>query len=331
MHIPLPEQFSDPAALAFACELARHVHEPDVVLDFASVQFVYPYGTLVIAHAIKNFTTRRWVSNLKTSVVGHQQKCAAISYLRYFGFFRYINVAGATDEEAPGGGRYLPVTVLNRSTLNSTRPGAVFQDAIEECSYRLARVIFPRQVEQSAINMLSYCFRELIRNSFEHANVSTCAIMAQRWDNGVAEVAIADRGIGIFRALAAAHSLTTPDDAVRFALRPGISSAAGSGTGSKWDNTGFGLYVVSQLGKKFGSFAMLSAERYINPASETDVLKRIPLPGTLVKLRVATRDQEYWPEVLDGIVAAGESEAKLIPGAVTSASIGSKKSNTWQS
>ena len=159
--------------------------------------------------------------------------------------------------------------------------------------------------------------------------MATCAVMAQRWDNGIAEVAIADRGIGVYRALSQAHKIETPDEAVRQCLRPGISSGAQKQTGSQWDNTGFGLYVVSQLGKRYGSFSMLSAERFINPAQGSSPLQQVPLPGTLVKLRVRTQDPEYWPDVLREIVSEGESEAQKTPGAIATASAASKKSNTW--
>lgn len=331
MLLPLPTQFNDEAALAFACILADYAETPDVTLDFRSIQFVLPYGTLVIAHAIKHFTAKRRVHGLKTFV--KLDSSNAISYLRYFGFFRYINMVSEEERtEAPGGARYLPVKVINLSTLIPQAEAGHFQDSIETTSDQLARVIVPRAADQSAVDMISYSFRELIRNSFEHAEVSTCAVMAQRWDNGIAEVAIADRGIGVFRALSRKHAMNDADGAVRHCLKPGISSGTDRHTGSQWDNTGFGLYVVSALGQRYGSFAMLSSERFINPArpdQHDQPLRTVPLPGTLVKLRVRTGQAESWADVLRDIVAAGEAEARVTPGAVVSASAASKKSNTW--
>jgi hypothetical protein len=331
MQIPVPDNFNDPSAIAFARLLPHHLQEAEVQFDFRPVRFVCPYGALVIANAIKHFSTSRRASGLKTSVqLGEKLTTGAISYLRYFGFFRYINVAGEMNKEsAPGGARYLPVKILNLESLRPVKGTGQFQDTIETTSDSLARVIFPKTADQSAIDMLSYCFRELIRNSFEHAQVATCAVMAQRWENGIAEVAIADRGIGVYRALSQTHKIETPDEAVLRCLQPGISSGAQKQTGSQWDNTGFGLYVVSQLGKRYGSFSMLSAERFINPAQDISPLQQVPLPGTLVKLRVRTQDPEYWPDVLREIVCEGEAEAQKIPGAIATASAASKKSNTW--
>jgi hypothetical protein len=328
MHLHLPTHFNDGGALQFTSALNRGINDPTVVLDFRTVQFVYPYGTMLVAQAIKQAVAHRRVRGMPTEVVGHNYSSDAISYLRYFGFFRYINVDDAREDIAPRGGRYLPLTVLNRTALASARPNDEYQAAVEECSQKMARVIFPGPNHQSAIEMLSYCFTELVRNTFEHAEVFTCAVMAQRWDNGVAEVAVADRGIGVMKALAKAHRVNTPDEAVRLALRPGITSRAQQATGSKWDNAGFGLYVVSQLGQRFGAFSLLSSERHFTSIGEQGILRRVPLPGTLVKLRVSTKTEEDWCRVLTDIMDAGEREAKSTPGATTSA--GRRKSNSLE-
>ena len=44
--------------------------------------------------------------------------------------------------------------------------------------------------------MVSYCLREVIRNVFEHAQTDTCTVMAQRYSDGAAEIAIIDNGMG---------------------------------------------------------------------------------------------------------------------------------------
>ncbi|MFM2399414.1 MAG: hypothetical protein RL341_1571 [Pseudomonadota bacterium] len=153
--------------------------------------------------------------------------------------------------------------------------------------------------------------------------------MAQRWDNGEAEVVIADHGIGIHKSLSQVHAVQSEEESLRLSLKPGISSGASRATGGVWDNTGFGLYVISQLGVRYGAFSLISSQRVLaNPTSPAP-LPSIALGGTIVKLRVSTRDAEYWPNILANIVRGGEAEAALIPGAIRSASGGSKKSNTW--
>ncbi len=330
MLVAVPSTFDDRRAVAFANDLPGFEAEPELVIDFSPLNWVYPFGTLVIAHAIRQVIIRRRSRGLQTHVQGHQAVAGAVSYLKYFGFFRYIGVnAGLDVNAAPGGSRYLPVTLFNKAGLAQRQGTRLLQDTLDEDCRRLAQVIFSKPEECSAADMLGYCFRELLRNSFEHANVSSCAAMAQRWDNGLAEVVIADHGIGIYRSLSQVHEVQSEEEALRLALKPGISSGASRATGGVWDNTGFGLYVVSQLGVRYGAFSMISSERVLANPTSLVPLPSIALSGTIVKLRVSTNDAEYWPNILANIVKDGEAEAALIPGAIRSASGGSKKSNTW--
>lgn len=328
--VSIPATLDDQRSIAFANSLPTFDGESEVVIDFRPLEWVYPFGTFIAAHAIKSFSTRRRKLGYTTHVIGHAISHGAVSYLKFFGFFRYIGVnVGLDVNEAPGGRRYLPITVLNKSALLQQDGDGVLQDKLDfECG-RLARVIFPRKDEEPAADMLSYCFRELMRNSFEHARVSACAAMAQRWDNGIAEVVIADHGIGIHRSLNEQYPSASVQDSIRLALRPGISSAAHKGTGSEWDNTGFGLYVVSQLGAKYGSFSLLSSEYMFTDVASASPLCPVAIGGTIVRLKITTSDAEYWPNILSNIVSTGEKEAQSIPGAVAAASGGSKKSKSW--
>ena len=95
--------------------------------------------------------------------------------------------------------------------------------------------------------MLSYCFREVIRNVFEHANCGECSVMAQSWSNNIAEVAIIDRGVGIKKSLSSTYNIVTHVDALKLAVKPGISSGSVLSTGGKWGNEGYGLYILSLL------------------------------------------------------------------------------------
>ncbi len=158
---------------------------------------------------------------------------------------------------------------------------------------------------ESAAIMLSYCFREIIRNAFEHAKVEKCSVMAQHWANGFTEIAIADRGIGILDSLGQAYSVSDAPTALNLALQPGVSSALHMDMDSQWANTGFGLYLVSELGRRYGNFSIISSEYFLSPA-RADISQPIPLKGTLVKLRLNTADADYWPNILESIVKEGE-------------------------
>jgi len=326
MKILLPETFDDAGALRVAPELMRATEVHDLTLDFSQVNYVYPFGTLLIAQSIRFVRHLRQRRGLVTRAIIPGTNGTAISYLKYFGFFKHIGYnVGHEVNEAPGGKRYIPISVVNANSLDDAGPNSVMQDEVVATSNRLASVIFSPTEEPSAVDMLSYCFREIMRNSFEHGNVEKCYALAQRWYNGYVEIAIADLGQGIFGSLGEVMSVENSVKAIELALRPGISSAAHLGDAEdRWANTGFGLYVVSELGARYGDFSIASSHAYVCPRSGARAEQAVAAPGTVVKLRIRTDDAEYWPNILANIVAEGEARAKREGAPIVRASGGSR-------
>ncbi|MFZ5841967.1 MAG: ATP-binding protein [Pseudomonadota bacterium] len=246
-RLSCPQTFSDENVLRFLQVLESATLTPDAYIDFKPIRFVYPFPTLASALGVRKFVRERKRLGLRTLPIGSDSKDAAISYLRYIGFFKFIGVdSGNNPGRAPGSSRYLPITVLKRSELLSQKiRNESIQDVIDSQSDRLARVLFPEPENEGPSIMLSYCFRELIRNVFEHAEVDTCIAMAQRWQNGEAEIAIADEGIGFLSSLRKSYMVESPDEAIRLAMLPGYSSGLTRATGSRWDNSGYGLYDLA--------------------------------------------------------------------------------------
>ena len=324
MDFLLPSRFDD-EHLVVVNQLQVLNDIPELVLDFRPVNYVFPFATLAIAIAIRELLEKRRAIGLSTTALGTELNYGAISYLKFFGFFRAIGFpVGNAPNDAPGGSRYLPITIITLEELKNASAGRPFQIEIDSQSDRLAKVIFSEDENIGAAMMLSYCLREIIRNSFEHAGVNRCYVMAQRWPNGDAEITIADRGIGIHESLRHQHNMASVDETISLALLPGVTSGAARATGSDWDNTGFGLYVTSELGRRYGDFTLLSSNRLLKRQDNIDTFSEIPISGTIVKLRINTRDGEYFPNILKNIVADGESIAMNINGAVGSASKMSK-------
>ena len=204
--------------------------------------------------------------------------------------------------------------------LESASTGEQYQNQIDRRSDHLSQVILPDEDNSGAAIMLLYCFREIIRNSFEHAGVNKCFVMAQRWYDGDAEITIADRGMGIYDSLKQKHAVTSPENALKLALMPGITSGGDRATGSEWDNSGFGLYVTSEIGKRFGNFSILSSNKLLLNAGQNNPTKDVPLHGTIVKLKVNTNDGDYFPNILKQIIGEGEKIALNISGSIKTAS-----------
>lgn len=324
MIFKLPTRFDDSI---FSCiEQLQNFHdENDLVLDFSPIGYVFPFHTLAIAISIRELVEKRNTNGLKTTAIGYGSNVGAISYLKYFGFFREIGLPiGNPPGQSINRKRYLPITIIERNKLEEAAQGKPYQYQIDYLADHLSKVIFPGNDNEGAAIMLSYCFREIIRNSFEHAGVAKCYVMAQRWYDGDAEITIADRGMGVYESLRKKHVVASPESALRLALMPGITSGDDRATGGEWDNSGFGLYVTSQIGKKFGNFSILSSSKLLENAGQDDVVKNVHLNGTIVRLKVNTKDGDYFPNILKQIIDEGEELAKSISGSVKTASNMSK-------
>lgn len=162
--------------------------------------------------------------------------------------------------------------------------------------------------------LLSYSFVETIRNVFEHAGTDTCVVMAQRYQGRRAEIVIIDGGRGIHDSLEEAFPGISAEEALARCIQPGITrNVADTGRG-KWENEGFGLYVLSELGRRTGSFSVWSSG-FIHTVTKRGVTTEPtpPLRATAIKL-VVNVDNFDVPNLLANIVQAGERQN--VPGAV---------------
>ena len=329
MEIFLPRNFEDADIVKFLNELEQYKDEENICTNYSKVEFVKPYATLLLAVGMRDFLRYRFNKGLKTTSKGQKENRTALTYLQHLGFFQYIGLnLGKKPNEASGSSTYIPITQLSAEQFDIE--GKRLQEVIDTESDRLAKIIYPGEENVMRAIMLSYCLREIIRNVFEHAEVNECFVLAQSWRNGIAEIAIADRGIGLYESLKEAHALKNQQDAVKIALQPGITSDTGPDNDDKWQNSGFGLYVVSELGLMLGDFAIASNGKIM--FSDHGVISwfDVPIRGVAVKLRMDTNEAEYWPNVLNNIVEKGEEIAKTIPGSKRKASKMSKmRDDVW--
>ena len=70
-----------------------------------------------------------------------------------------------------------------------------------------------------------------------------------------------------------------------------------------------GLYMISQLGQKYGQFTFSSSGHALSIQEGKLDWQRVPVLGTAVKANIGTEDGDYWPNILNQIVEAGEGQA----------------------
>ena len=104
----------------------------------------------------------------------------------------------------------------------------------------------------------------------------------------------------------------------------GITSGGDRANVSEWDNSGFGLYVTSEIVKRFVNFSILSSNKLLLNAGRNNPIKDVPLHGTIVKLKVNTNSGDYFPNILKQTIVEGEKIALNISGSIKTASKMSK-------
>jgi len=315
MKIELPKKLDEDEVAEFLSVLSNNRDIPETInLDFSAIKFARPFGTLISAEAIRLLKAYRLKKGLKTMClrdgIVDPPFSVACSYLKHIGFFKYMGwAAGKEPAEALGGESYLPITIQKSIEFGLKQSSKELAESIKIKSYQLSRIVFDAEDAQE---ILAYCFREIIRNALEHSGVSRCSIMAQKYQGSVVEIAVIDSGCGIRASLSQAFPNIDALSSLNYAIQPGVSSTVVKKHSNQEDdiNTGFGLYVLSELGKLYGEFVLWSEEQEIvvNRYFEKKTNLRSYLRGTAVKIRLDTTDGEYFPNLLKSIVDAGEAK-----------------------
>ena len=98
--------------------------------------------------------------------------------------------------------------------------------------------------------------------------------MAQRLADEV-EIAILDEGIGIRASLEKRFSVPSAGEALRMAVSPGVSCVRGANSDPDVENAGFGLFVLSKLGRDTGEFRLTTRGASLCLSGKKDRLSRI--------------------------------------------------------
>jgi len=283
-----------------------------VIVDFSQTRFALPLGALMFVSAYRRFRTQ---DQLEMRMEGINFDVAAHGYLGHMGFFKAMGAPfGKRPGESPGSETYVPITILDMSDLETAHKSKLLDQydeppigsLVDAESMNLAKLV-TQDLRPNINRPIAYCFREIIRNVFEHSGERKCAFYAQRWNNGFIEVAIADRGKGIHESLRSKHQVDSHRDALMTAMLPGVSTGTDSAEG-QWANSGFGLFVLSELGKNLGSFSLCSGNTSARAAdgSVSYVEYSASFCGTAVGLKIKQLSPTRFRRLLDEIIIRGE-------------------------
>jgi hypothetical protein len=305
--ISLPDELNAGTALTFASDLDRCSSAPDLVIDFGALRSAEPFGLLLTGATLRALFRARNHQGVNAS--GVQAGNPAHEYLAHIGFFQWIGIpVGKAPGAVRGGVAWLPVTTLTRAELDRriSETGKPLGSVIQQECERLSKLL--TQSDQLKINRpVAYCLREVIRNVFEHANTDRCVLCAQTTADGNVELAVIDQGRGIRRSLGERLALVSDEQALRAAIQAGVTCSPSEDLDNPWGNSGFGLFVLSELGRDLGIFRIISGQAGLCVTDGQSRFEAASFIGTAIQLRLRRRPGTSLVNFIETVIARGES------------------------
>ena len=280
-------------ALQVVADFALFDVGKSVRLNFSQTRHFEPFGMLLVGSAIRRL--QAVASKVGTNVTVETTGIEDDGIAAHLGFWRSIDVKIGREVNADAGKEsYLPIRRIEVAELYKSSAGRdpLASGVIEECASGLAKILC-RPRSKPLQEALTYSFRELIRNVVEHAMSPTIWVCGMSWPKrDFVQVAILDEGRGIRRSLAdnEAFAFETDLKALEEAIRPDVSRNLGRQRSDEYlanweeqrhdrphsyfENSGYGLFLVSSLCREAGQFHVASGSAYLG------FLGSAQLPGT---------------------------------------------------
>lgn len=273
--------------LKFSKELAG---TDQIVLDFSRTGFAVPSGMLLLASII----SRANADGRIATTMGETPN----DYPANMGFYEACGL-NVPKRDAPGSATYYPITKHDVVAMReiAARSGKPVGEHVNIFVGRLAYLI-TRETRGDLFLTVKYCLREIIRNVAEHSESEHLLVMGQFWpQKREFSLAVLDEGIGLRRALSGNPKFASLDSdlsAIRIALLPSTSGKKiydgrefdDKDAEGEWGNSGFGLYMTSQIARRSGTFVIGSGDSRVEIRGRKKVNGGYGLPGTLVSLTV---------------------------------------------
>lgn len=298
------------------------------VIDFSKLGWSEPFGMLYFARQLRTFADRR--KPAKFRAINHERH----GYLGHMGFFKTFGLPfGNTPGQAAGNDRYIPLTsLLIRDLHIEAGQGAIdVREVIETRAVQMATIL-ARGEAGRVHQTLSFSLREVLRNVIEHANADHIWYCAQYWpEKAEVELALLDQGQGIRSSLSRNPHLRirSDEDALRLAIVPGVSGVAYAGGRQRrtdeWANSGYGLFMTSELCARGGSFMICSGATALLREGKREVVLGANFCGTALRLKMYVPAIEELGATLAALSKKGKSiAAEFAPDATVSASKSSR-------
>jgi hypothetical protein len=292
----------------------------NIVVDFSRYHHASIFDLVFMAHQMRAVQIKR---NIKIEASNHEH----MTWAQGMNFFT-VSGSDWASSFAPTSGdgfNYIPMTVIDCNGHGSALSRREMNEQIDGQAAMIAKVLL-HLGSGAAYDTIQYTFREIIRNIFEHSGAKSFIIAGQYYPKHKnVQIVIADNGQGIPNSLrwnkAFAH--LSDKDALNIALMPGVSgnaAALSTAPADIWQNSGYGLYMISRLARNRGLLNIISGKHSVflrqseNYQESKENAAISNFSGTLIRVGLPIDDENLAPK-LKQWAEEGKEIAKDIAGA----------------
>lgn len=309
MKINIPRVLDLDNTLSFCDKLKADPKEKEYIYDYKNMEKVEPFGLLLLSSKIRRFVNS--LPNCEHKDCNFKNDNNASGYAAHMGFFKSVyQDYGKEPGEAPGSSTYIPLTELNFDDVR--RDGEDLYYYINKTSEAIANILARR--DNNLSEYLKYCISELVRNVLEHSESESFWYAGQYWPSkGIVEVAVLDEGIGMKNSFLKNKKLSVDNDeeAIKLSVEPGISrSGIGREARYEYDNSGFGLYMITNLCKMGGDIAICSGNTCLLINDKTCINYKTSFGGTAIRLRLNSCKMGNKSDIMKTLAVKGTKYAK---------------------
>ncbi|MGG3580919.1 hypothetical protein ABEU81_00220 [Priestia megaterium] len=306
----MPKDITYRTALDFslklkAIDLSKNIDE--VVVDIRhfsrSNGRIEPFAALLIINSLRLFYELAEQHKVNVKTIYLKERAIKNTYAKSLRFYSSLNlpIGESPDKDymALASSTFIPIIKIDIASLKKST------DEYRDIKYLADHISNIASLGDNELkNYLDYCIVEILRNVDEHSQSKHVWCAAQYWPsvNGgkCVEIAIMDEGIGIQESLN--KELDDEPNKLRYALIPGCSSRPTTHyIGDHADNAGFGLYMISEIGKANGDFILTSNSDSLYISQDSEKMEDSLVRGTIIRLRLKVdqlRDYELQKQEL---------------------------------
>lgn len=180
-----------------------------------------------------------------------------------------------------------------------------------------AELISKYKFDISKRNFYAYIMRELMRNVVEHSKAEEFYLIIYGDQKSEIGFKVIDHGIGIMKSLNSnpLYNVYDHKTALAFCIRPGITKTYKKDPTIEemWQNSGFGLYMVSSIGERLGWFSIKSGDYELGVKNKIKSYTKSKIRGCEVTIVLETKVKINTNNLLREISQSGNDFANNSP------------------